>query len=174
MENLLSVGNNTGDVTYVLAISQFLEKWKRPKKCAWNLESLKVTALQRLSGKAFCFLQPRPVRALQRAFVMTEREGQCMEDRRDTLSMSICPKAVSQAHFIALRTEKSCLMRTMAMYSLQVCHFCQTCTLNWCCIQESVMIFRTRTQSQATVKVGQRFNKSVTHSFLGYSSQSPN
>lgn len=42
MENLLSVGNNTGDVTYVLAISQFLEKWKRPKKMcleSWKLES---------------------------------------------------------------------------------------------------------------------------------------
>lgn len=81
---------------------------------------------------------------------------------------------MSQAHFKAVRTRESSLMRRTAVHSsFKVCHLGHIYTLNWCFTKESVMNFRARiksqrtgTQVQATGRVDQGFNKSVKYPYL--------
>ena len=69
--------------------------------------------------------------------------------RPAALLQELSPERLSQARFQALRTGESCLMRRMAIHtSSKVCHLGQTCTLYWCFIQEPVVNFKARTQSQ--------------------------
>ena len=76
--------------------------------------------------------------------------------RPAALLQELSPERLSQARFQALRTGESCLMRRMAIHtSSKVCHLGQTCTLYWCFIQEPVVNFKARTQSQRAGPQGQ-------------------